>query len=125
MSEKLYNGKTLEELRVVMTDEQDKFYTGGAGADRVGSGAGIQMALAVAEACTPKWISVKDRLPEPMDMVLIWDQATLIRPAMGYVLEDKSETRRLWITMHTTWVSGVHNPSHWMPLPIPPLIRPA
>ena len=62
------------------------------------------------------WISVKDRMPEPEEKVIIWTKTDCMRYAQyhddgsnnpWYVYEDDA---RAWTNVIT----------HWMPLPEPP-----
>lgn len=56
-----------------------------------------------------RWISIKERLPENVKLVLIW--SALKRPELGYYSQTSG-----W------WALGVSAiiPTHWMPLPEPP-----
>ncbi len=58
----------------------------------------------------PEWISIKDRLPEPGERVLLSD-GTFV--AEGYILFTGKWMR------NGIWVLPMH-PTHWMPLPEPP-----
>ena len=60
-----------------------------------------------------EWISVKDRLPENENEVLIWDGNYIEMGFMEY--EDKTPVSWRNIEM----IENNHI-SHWMPLPIPP-----
>ena len=57
-----------------------------------------------------EWISVKERLPEPGERVLLSD-GTFV--AEGYILFTGKWMR------NGIWVLPMH-PTHWMPLPEPP-----
>jgi hypothetical protein len=62
-----------------------------------------------------KWISVKDRLPENRDDVLLcrkwWNE--IRNPQMGWYNEVSGE----WFDLSNR---VIHNVTHWMPLPEPP-----
>jgi hypothetical protein len=62
-----------------------------------------------------KWISVKDRLPENRDDVLLcrkwWNE--IRNPQMGWY----NEVSRSWFDLSNR---EIHNVTHWMPLPEPP-----
>lgn len=57
----------------------------------------------------PEWISIKERLPEPGERVLLSD-GTFV--AEGYILFTGEWMR------NEIWVLPMH-PTHWMPLPEP------
>lgn len=63
--------------------------------------------------CVPKWISVKDRLPEEYNEMLVYDCDGSI-----YVAEliDNGDCKR-WMT--SFFVTTIEN-THWLPLPPPP-----
>lgn len=81
----------------------------------------------------PKWISVKERLPEDDENLRFYDDGQ-IRFASVLVRDDNRGTaiaNRLMIRHHRIpsldelatdgWVwSRPHEPTHWMPLPEPP-----
>lgn len=56
--------------------------------------------------CEPKWISVEERLPEPLVNVLAWDKTW-------------GQTMYAYVTRHNEWVGVVlsHEITHWMSLP--------
>lgn len=63
------------------------------------------------EAAQPKWISVKERLPDQLEDVLAFNRNVNITWfSVAYV------DRKQW------WSAGrmVHHVTHWMPLPEPP-----
>lgn len=71
---------------------------------------GICTALADAPTIMPKprWISVKDRLPEEHERILTYDKYS-----------DVKENRLLMSKPCVSWSQGFHV-THWMPLPEPP-----
>jgi hypothetical protein len=63
----------------------------------------------------PRWISVKERLPEVGQRVLVYDKS--VRSVLVAELYIGSVTGCLgW----TSDAAGVAIPTHWMPLPAPP-----
>ena len=70
-----------------------------------------------------QWISVEDRLPKPTIQVMGDEIATvLVATAQGAVFEAQySNTRKQWDYMQ---VVGAPTPSHWMPIPEPPEVKP-
>ena len=66
-----------------------------------------------------EWISVKDRLPEPITPVLVYRQSFGALPP--YIKVDKMT---LWNDDTQVWIDEVGNwknvTTHWMPLPEPP-----
>lgn len=63
----------------------------------------------------PEWISVKDRLPEKREDVLLcrkwWGEIS--NPKMGWYNEVSGK----WFDLSNM---EIHNVTHWMPLPQPP-----
>ena len=57
------------------------------------------------------WISVKDRLPEDEEEVLIYEVGEM------YIA---TYTIKLFFTDFNEDNVAIHHPSHWMPLPEPP-----
>lgn len=56
-----------------------------------------------------KWIPVSERLPEPFEIVIVYDK-------------NEKYVSEAYMTKHKEWV-GIHMKStvtHWMPLPEPP-----
>ena len=66
------------------------------------------------EAQVPKWISVKERLPEDLCEVLICDDKG--RMVVGHYDEDDGH---FWKRVNADTFHSV-NATHWMPLPEPP-----
>lgn len=58
------------------------------------------------------WISVKERLPERYELVIVWRSTRRARMAMA------CKGHRGWIGMFNK--RGVSAVTHWMPLPLPP-----
>lgn len=58
-----------------------------------------------------EWISVKDRLPEDEEEVLIYEVGEM------YIA---TYTIKLFFTDYNEDNVAIHHPSHWMPLPEPP-----
>ena len=63
-----------------------------------------------------EWISVKDRMPNMKDIVLVYD-TFLECVSIGYISEFLGE-RTVWIIDYGESVSDTV--THWMPLPEPP-----
>ena len=63
----------------------------------------------------PKWISVKERLPENREDVLLcrkwWNE--IRNPQMGWY----NDVSGCWFDLSNR---EIHNVTHWMPLPEPP-----
>ena len=59
--------------------------------------------------CKDQWISVDERLPEPLVNVLVWDKTW-------------GDVMYAYVTRHNEWVGVIlsHEITHWMPLPEPP-----
>ena len=60
-----------------------------------------------------KWISIKDRLPEVLDIVLIYVKEYKV-PYAGYLGENG-----IWLDQYATQFG--YSPSHWLPLPAAPI----
>lgn len=67
------------------------------------------------EAAYPKWISVKERLPEPFVSVLVHipEEEPLPQVHEGYITPDGT-----WCSV--LYVETYDRVAHWMPLPEPP-----
>lgn len=65
--------------------------------------------------CAPcKWISVKDRLPEPWEQVLIYSQHDFCESAFYIGVPGK------WRVTWNHEMLDADSVTHWMPLPQPP-----
>lgn len=65
---------------------------------------------------TPRWISVKDAMPETDDCVLVWNGAYCdIGNAYDDEDDDGRKYRRFWVDS-----PSMREVTHWMPLPKPP-----
>jgi hypothetical protein len=93
---KTYNGKTVEQLVSIYN-----------GLDEAYAAAHPAALEAVAEACCPRWISVEERLPEPLVKVLT------LRISSGWTSIDFRMTEGYW-------QSHPRDLTHWMPLPDAP-----
>lgn len=115
---KTYNGKTVEELAQLYKSSLKHQY-GTSCLNHIFHLEGIQ---AVAEACTPKWISVEERLPDKMAGVICfgkWEWMPKSDPAYvfyGYLNDDSS-----WVTGNED--EHTHIVTHWMELPSKPEIE--
>lgn len=68
---------------------------------------------------TGDWIAVTDRLPEPWIEVLAW---------LTCNEEERMVIAKLAVSLATGqpyWSGCAGNPTHWMPLPEPPIIEAA
>ncbi len=67
------------------------------------------------QAAVPKWISVEERLPEPGQGVLVYDDC-------GYMSVADYTHDKHFPTVYEFHVNGEYEPgvTHWMPLPEPP-----
>lgn len=77
----------------------------------------LEMAISALEQT--KWISVKDRLPDTDDWVLVCKK-TIETGYTSMAVDRCSMTvggDRMWLAEYATWKQVV---SHWMPLPQPP-----
>ena len=93
MNEKLYNGKSVKELYHIFMKEFDN-------CDLNSETTCEKEIEAVAQACTPRWIPVGERLPLPKQKVLgAWPYGVVIT--------------RYFPAGHFSHA----NISHWMPLP--------
>ena len=63
-----------------------------------------------------EWISVKDRMPNMKDIVLVYD-TFLECVSIGYISEFLGK-RAVWVIDYGESVSDTV--THWMPLPEPP-----
>ena len=70
-------------------------------------------ALARMKAALPKWIPVKERLPEECDRYL----TVSIEPWFGSTVVDTMRWSRIWMYDGRPTEATV---THWMPLPTPP-----
>lgn len=77
------------------------------------------------EVQVPRWISVGERLPEPMKAVLVLEKYSDCEPPCQYVAQTTS--KRETPNVFDTWISvcrdghiGRVPVTHWMPLPKPP-----
>lgn len=61
-----------------------------------------------------RWISVKDRLPEPMTRVLVWTDNRMPHEGISYLKDGE------WQTTYYSSLIQTINVSYWMPLPGPP-----
>ena len=73
----------------------------------------------------PKWISVKDRLPEPSTYVLAVTAPGALSVGQNVIVADyihpKREERGVFVIAYTTYADQYILPvTHWMPLPEPP-----
>ena len=77
------------------------------------------------EARVPKWISVKDRLPEPSTYVLALTAPGALSVGQNVIVADyihpKREECGVFVIAYTPYEDQYILPvTHWMPLPEPP-----
>ena len=77
------------------------------------------------EARVPKWISVKERLPEPSTYVLALTAPGALSVGQNVIVADyihpKREERGVFVIAYTPYADQYILPvTHWMPLPEPP-----
>ena len=77
------------------------------------------------EARVPKWISVKERLPEPSTYVLALTAPGALSLGQNVIVADyihpKREERGVFVIAYTTYADQYILPvTHWMPLTEPP-----
>ena len=79
------------------------------------SGRVLMAAFARLKEKVPKWISVEERLPEPGQGVLVYDDCEYM--SVADYTHDKH-----FPTVYEFHVNGEYEPgvTHWMPLPEPP-----
>lgn len=72
------------------------------------------------------WISVKDRLPQEKQDVLVFERWMDI-PFVGYLVKDKWHVNKEFYEVGGTYADGYiigvvsqKDVTHWMPLPEPP-----
>lgn len=71
-----------------------------------------------------EWISVKDRLPDREELVIVWAPSPN-RVIPGYYLAELVEDSGcsyLWRVRHVSWNLLLRDTSHWQPLPAPPQV---
>lgn len=61
------------------------------------------------------WISVKERLPEPLEEVLIYDKNSIRHYVTGWLRKDKGYNNSMW-ALSNGWVEN-KDITHWMPIP--------
>jgi hypothetical protein len=65
--------------------------------------------------CTHEWINIKNKFPEPMDLILLFDGKEINTGWLSY-FDDYDNP--VWFYNH---VAGrVYNVTHWMNFPLPP-----
>lgn len=79
----------------------------------------IGIFLAGAAWAAPKWISVKERLPETENKVVVYRWTTNETYFATCNFRDQKNSRR-WEINGMEYFPGRDNISHWMPLPEPP-----
>ena len=69
----------------------------------------------------PEWISVKDRLPDTAERVLVCKTwlGTVYKPVYGYY-QDYPNQKGCWYVLTEFGYYPQREVTHWMPLPQPP-----
>ena len=78
--------------------------------------------LMIANGVTiPEWISVKDRLPDTAERVLVCKTwlGTVYKPVYGYY-QDYPNQKGCWYVLTEFGYYPQREVTHWMPLPQPP-----
>lgn len=103
MTQKTYNGHSIDDLKVLYI-QQSRRESNDCYGDAL---------KAVAEACTPKWIPVEEKLPDIDSLVLVIDagSGSQTTPEIGSIGGDTGVWRCDVCHLVVT---------HWMPLPEPP-----
>lgn len=61
------------------------------------------------------WISVKERLPEPGKVVLLYDKNSIRNYVIGWMRTHKGYNKSMW-ALSNGWVED-KDITHWMPIP--------
>lgn len=62
-----------------------------------------------------EWISVKDRLPENWQLVIMYQKLSKYDNTLDIAIGSYANGK-----FHILWPEERRNPTHWMPLPKPP-----
>jgi len=68
-----------------------------------------------------RWISVDVELPKEAESVLVtWFRPSMVKPVImcGHYIADPGE-----LTWFRDWTAEIIKPTHWMPLPAPPIME--
>ncbi len=68
-----------------------------------------------------KWIKVEDRLPEIWEEVLLYKKENLNSIVLGYIHTDLTNWTVNGVTGGSVEMRKKRRPTHWMPLPEPPI----
>lgn len=61
------------------------------------------------------WISVKDRLPEPEEEILLYDRDSVKHYVLGWLRKKKGYNKAKWFV--TNGYVADESITHWMPIP--------
>lgn len=64
------------------------------------------------------WISIKERLPNPLEEVILYDKNSIRHYAVGWLREDKGYNKSMWCV--TDGFVEDKYITHWMPIPALP-----
>lgn len=64
------------------------------------------------------WISVKDRLPNPLEEVILYDNKSIQHYAVGWLRKDKGYNKSMWCVTNG-FVEDKYI-THWSPIPALP-----
>ena len=66
----------------------------------------------------PLWISVEERLPDPLEEVILYDNKSIQHYAVGWLRKDKGYNKSMWCVTNG-FVEDKYI-THWSPIPALP-----
>ncbi|MFQ9795165.1 MAG: DUF551 domain-containing protein [Bacteroides uniformis] len=70
------------------------------------------------QARQPLWISVEERLPNPLEEVILYDNKSIQHYAVGWLRKDKGYNKSMWCVTNG-FVEDKYI-THWSPIPALP-----